>query len=113
LYAPDSFFVPVNDELRSDFPGVRVSKLDHLWEFITGVNMQERKRILPGRKPFAPGAALPRILADGIQHYRTREFRNGLSQYVNALRFERLQMVQPPPLRALARGPPLGEIDLC
>ena len=92
----DRFFVPVNDQLRADFFRVRVAKLDHLWEFVAGVDMQQRKRNLAGEERLLRQPQHHRrIFANRIHHHRVRKFGDGFSQDVDALRFEHAEMAQP------------------
>src|ERR1700704_5306508 len=94
--ACDGLFVSVNDQFCADLLGVRVSECDHLREFIAGINVQKRKRNSSWKESLLRQAQHYRgVFANRIQHHRAREFRDRLAQYVNALRFQDLEMVQP------------------
>jgi len=58
--------------------------------------MQQRKRNLGGIKRLLCKAEhYGGILANGIQHDRAGKFRHGLAEDMDALRLQRLQMIQP------------------
>ena len=87
----------MNDELRADLPRIRVAELDHLWEFVTGVHVQEGKRNSSGEKSLLRQAQHDRrVFSNRIEHYRAREFGGGLAENVDALGLKRTQVIEPP-----------------
>ena len=91
----DRFLVGVDDQPRADFLRVPVAELDHLAELVGRVDVQQRERNRARverllRQPQQHG----RVLADGVEHHRPLELGDDLAHDVNALGFERPQVVQ-------------------
>ena len=90
------FAVLVDDQLGADLFRIGVAKLDHLGEFVAGVNVQQRKGDFPGEKGFLRQAQHHRgVFADGIQHHRAGKFRRGFTENVDAFCLQSLEMVEP------------------
>jgi len=84
----------MHNQFRAYMLGVPIAKLNHLWKFVTGIDVQQRERYLPREKCFLRQPQHYRgILPDGIKHHRPRKLRRCLAQNVDTLRFERFQMV--------------------
>ncbi len=85
----------MDDKFRANLPRVRVTKLDHLWEFVAGVDMQQGKRNLAREKRLLRQTQhYGGVFADGIEHHRARKFSRGFAQDVDALRLQRPQVIQ-------------------
>jgi hypothetical protein len=75
----------MNDQLRADFARIGITKLDHFGELVACIDVQERKRYLAGIEGLLRQPQHHRgVLADRIQHDRTREFGCGFPQDVDA-----------------------------
>ncbi len=90
------FLILVHDQFRADFARVGIAKLDHLRKLVAGVDVQQRKRNLPGKESLLRQPQHHRgILADRIEHHRPRKFRHRFPQNIDALRLQALEVVQP------------------
>ena len=88
-------FIAPHQQLDAELAGVLIAKGDHLAEFVTGIDMQERKRNGPGiegllRQPQHDG----RVLADGVEHHRLLKLGRHFAEDVDALRLQHLEMAQ-------------------
>ena len=73
----------------SQFATKLVAKLDHLAEFESGIDVQQRKRNFPRIKCLlSQPKHYGRIFADGVQHCRVGRFRNNFSYDVYAFCFK-------------------------
>ena len=88
--------VAMHDQVGADLARVLVAEPNHLGELIAGIHMQQRERNLPRIKGLLRQSQHHRrIFADRIQHHRPRELRHRLAQNRDALRLQRLQVIQP------------------
>jgi predicted acylesterase/phospholipase RssA len=86
----------MHNQIRSDLLRIVIPERDHLGEFITRIDMEQRKRNFSREKRLLRKSQHHAgVLANGIQHHRMRELRNRFTQNVKALRFQRLKMIQP------------------
>lgn len=85
--------INMNKQVDAEFGRSPVAKLDHFSEFPGGVDVEERERRLAGikclhRQMQHDGG----VLAHRIEHDRFRKGRGDLSEYVDRLGFQALQM---------------------
>ena len=89
------FLVAVDDQPRPNRPGVVVAKFDHLAELVGGVHVQQRKRDAPGIERLLREPKQDRgVLADRVEHHRPLELCDHFPDDVDALGFERAQVVE-------------------
>ena len=87
--------VGMNDEVGADLTGKAVAKINHFAKFVSGVDMQERKRQLARekcllREPHHDGT----VLADRVKHHGLFKFGDHLAQDVDAFCFKHAEMGQ-------------------
>ena len=89
----NGFFVAVHDQPRTDRSCKSVAELEHLFELVAGIDVQQRERkrrrmkSLPGEVNEDAG-----VFTDGVQDHRIAKFRGHLSQYEDRFVFEGVQM---------------------
>src|SRR5262245_32443653 len=89
----DRRFVAMHDQTRADRPRELVTEREHLFELVTGIDVQQRKRNRPGMKRFPRQMHKhTRIFSDRIEQNRIAELRDDFAEDVNGFRFERFQM---------------------
>jgi hypothetical protein len=86
----------MDDQPRADRLGHPVAELDHLPELVGGVDVQQREGDRAGverllRQPQQDR----RVLADRIEHHRPFELGHHFAHDVDALGFQRAQVVEP------------------
>src|SRR5215207_6459181 len=83
----------MDQEIEPVGSGHLVAKLDHLSEFPTRVDMEQRKRQLGGIEGLqCEMQHHGRVLADGIEHHRAVTLGHHLAHDVNTFCLERLEM---------------------
>jgi len=86
--------IGMHAQIEAELARMAVAKLDHLPELVSGVDVQERKRRLLRMEGLLREAQHDRgVLADRIQHDRALELGHDLAEDVNALRFQRTQVI--------------------
>ena len=91
----ERFLVGVHDQAGADLRRVPVAEGDHLPELVAGVDVQQRKRDRAGIESLLRQAQQHRrVLADRVEHHRPLEFGDHFAQDVDALGFERAQVVE-------------------
>src|SRR5437588_11263460 len=83
------------DQLRADFPRVRIAKFNHLSELVSGIDVEQREEDRPGVKRFLRQSQHDRrIFADRIKQDWALEFGGHFAHDVNALGFEQAKMAE-------------------
>ena len=103
--------VGVDDQFRANQSGVVVAELDHLAELVGRVDVEQRKRDATWIERLLRETKQHRgVLADRVQHHRPLELGDDLPDDVDALGFERAQVIQAKRLAARADdgGPAAG-----
>src|SRR6516162_7811903 len=91
----DGVFVPVNDQPGADFFTEPVPEFDHLFELVSGIDVEERKRQRSGIEGLAGQVyEYARVLSDGIEQNRVPELSDSLPQNINGFAFK-LAKVRP------------------
>src|SRR6516225_5733893 len=91
--AVESILIDVDNQPSSKFARTGISERDHVAEFPGRVDMQQRKRQLRRVEGFQRKMQKDRrVLADGIKKHRVVAFGNGLTNDMDAFRFELLEM---------------------
>src|SRR5437667_11080121 len=79
----DCIFITMNDEPRSDLLGKPVAEFNHLFKFVSGIDVKEGKGKRPGIKRLARKVDKhARILADRVKQNGVAQLRNGLPQNI-------------------------------
>jgi hypothetical protein len=85
--------VGVDDEFEAEPGGVAIAELDHFFELIAGIDVQQRERDGAGEEGLLGEAEEHRrVFADGIEQYRTLTFGDHFAHDVDAFRLELLEM---------------------
>jgi hypothetical protein len=80
---------------RADRARHLVAELDHLAEFVGGIDVEERKRDRTGVERLLSQAEQDRrVLADGVEHHRPLEFGHHFAEDVNALGLQRPKVIE-------------------
>src|SRR5262245_18604313 len=89
----DRVFVTLHDESHADFFAEPIAKLDHLFEFVTRVDVKEWERQRSWIEGFPRKMYQhARILADRIQQYRISKLCDGFAQNINGFAFKFAKM---------------------
>jgi len=89
----DAILVTMNDEPYSDLRRKTVSEFEHLFEFVTRVDMKQGKRKRSWVKCLASQMNQhARILADRVQQHRIPELRHRFPQNINRFAFKLAKM---------------------
>jgi hypothetical protein len=84
----------VDDQPCADGRRVAIAELDHLFELVGRVDVQQRKRNRSWKKRLLRQAQQDRrVLADRVQHHRALELGDDLAHDVDTFGFERPQMI--------------------
>ena len=89
----DGGLVAPDEEFGADFSGHAVAKGDHLVELKTGVDMEKREGNWRGIEGLLRQAKHDGgVLADRVEHYRALELGGYLTQNLDTLGLEKLEM---------------------
>src|SRR5216117_829201 len=89
----DGIIVTMHDEPCSDLRRKALSEFEHLFEFVTRVDMKQRKRKRSGVKRLASHMNQhARILAHRVQQHRIPELRSRFPQNINRFAFKLAKM---------------------
>src|SRR5262249_20473748 len=101
----DSVPIGVHDQLRADLLGEAVAKFDHLPEFVSGIDMQQRKRQLTWIKRLLGQPDHHRgVFPDRVQHHRFPKLGCHFTENMNTLRLQHPKMCQRHLLHVLSIG---------
>jgi hypothetical protein len=89
----DAFLIRVHDKFKAQVGDMAVSKLNHLAEFPSRVDVKKWEGRISGIKGFEGKMQHDSgIFADRVEHHRIVEFGDYLADNMNALGFELFQM---------------------
>ena len=91
----EGFHVRLYNQVPAVLLGVVVAELDHFLEFPLGIDVHQRERNFSGRKGFLGQTHhYRRVLTYGIKHHRIFKLGGHLTDDVDGLGLELLQMTQ-------------------
>ena len=89
----DCFFVAMNDQADTEFGGIGVAELDHFFELVTGVDVEEGEGNGSGVEGFLGQAEHHgRVFADGIEHHRALKLAGDFAEDVDAFRLKSFEI---------------------